>query len=344
MPKKIVFCADGTWDDPNSKSNVCRLYTSLKNIPGEQLTTYDSGVGTKGNFFENLFGGAIGAGLFQKIKDGYTAISAQYQPGDQIFLFGFSRGAYTVRSLAGMISICGLPTVNQADPKCLQIAFEAYRNPAHRAMLLEDLNETYRMDDAKIQFLGVWDTVGSLGIPAIFGEIDVSQYGFLDTNLHPDVLNAAQALAIDEQRQQFQPALWTSTPGPNQTITQCWFAGVHCDVGGGYLPDPDDDANLSNITFLWMANYAAAFDLQFQEGSLPNPVLPSSPPDALASPHNSRTGLYRLFPPHVRSILPSSLIASSVCARCCNQGLKYTPENLHILSGQLANTYQIVNV
>lgn len=344
MSKKIVFCADGTWDDPNSQTNVYRIYKSLKNIPDVQLTTYDTGVGTEGSFLEHWLGGAVGAGLFQKIKDGYTAISAQYQPGDEIFLFGFSRGAYTVRSLAGLIAICGLPTVKQDDPKCLQIAFEAYRNTAHRTMLLEDLNETYRMDNARIKLLGVWDTVGSLGIPAIFGGIDVCQYGFLDTNLHPDVLNAVQVLAIDEQRLQYQPSLWTSAPAPEQTITQCWFAGDHCDAGGGYPLKTDQDPALSNITFLWMANHAANFGLQFQEGVLPDPIVPTAPPDALATLHNSRTGLYGLFPSHVRNIIQSSLIASSVSTRCCNQGLKYAPQNLHFLSGQLANTYQVVSV
>src|ERR1700722_12368195 len=208
MPKKIVFCADGTWDDPNDNSNVCQLYTALENLPGVQIPMYDSGVGANGTPIEKALGGAVGAGLFRKIKDGYSAISAQYQPGDLIFIFGFSRGAYTARSLAGMIAICGLPTVNQQDPQCLDMAFEAYRNAAQRDLLLDTLNTTYKMDNAKIELLGVWDTVGSLGIPALFGSIDVIQYGFLSTTLHEDVVTAVQALSIDEQRMQFQPAVF----------------------------------------------------------------------------------------------------------------------------------------
>src|SRR5208283_218238 len=102
-------------------------------------------------------------GIFQKIKDGYTKIAHVYNQDDEIFIFGFSRGAYTARSLAGMIAIAGLPTVNQSDPKCLDMAFEAYRNADQRSMLLDTLNETYQMDNAKIQLVGVWDTVGSLG-------------------------------------------------------------------------------------------------------------------------------------------------------------------------------------
>ena len=117
MPKNIIFCADGTWDDPDNHSNVCQLFEALEEIPGVQHPIYDSGVGTNGLVIVKLLGGALGAGLFLKIKDGYAAIAAQYVPGDQIFIFGFSRGAYTARCLAGMIAICGLPTVNQADPK-----------------------------------------------------------------------------------------------------------------------------------------------------------------------------------------------------------------------------------
>ena len=172
-------------------------------IAGEQDSSYDSGVGTGGDPIDKLLGGALGAGLVVKIKAGYTRIAHVYEAGDDIFLFGFSRGAFTARSLAGMIAICGLPTEN-VDEECVDSAFEAYRNQADRQMLLDSLKE-YSMEDARFKMLGVWDTVGSLGIPAAWGGIDAIQYGFLDTSLHPDVLDAYQALAIDEQRAQFPP-------------------------------------------------------------------------------------------------------------------------------------------
>jgi uncharacterized protein (DUF2235 family) len=339
----IVFCADGTWDDPNNNSNVIQLYKALDVVPNVQAIRYDSGVGADGNPIEKILGGGMGAGLFQKIKDGYSAIAALYQPGDDIFLFGFSRGAYTVRSLAGMIAICGLPTIQTNDPKCVDMAFAAYRHIGQRAGLLNELNAVYRMDNAKIRLLGVWDTVGSLGIPALFGDVDIAQYGFLDTGLHPDVLNAVQALAIDERRMQFQATLWTSAPAPGQTITQCWFAGVHCDVGGGYAADTNGAA-LSNTTFLWMASFAATFNLKFRAGVLPNPILPSPAPDALATLHNSRTGLYRIFPAHVRNIIPTSSIASSVNFRLADAKSKYSPTNLNVESGNVIATYSLVNV
>ena len=282
----------------------------------------------------------MGAGLFQKIKDGYSKIAAQYVPGDQIFIFGFSRGAYTARSLAGMIAICGLPTVNQNDSKCLDTAFEAYRNAAQRDTLLASLAADYKMDQATIQLLGVWDTVGSLGIPAMFGGIDVIQYGFLSTTLHENVLNAVQALSIDEKRMQFQPAIWTASPFANQSMTQVWFAGVHCDVGGGYAADANG-ASLSNITLLWMANYAKIYGLQFKDAALPNALLAVDP---VASIHESRTGLYTLLPTHVRNIVSDSILASSVAVRCGDAGSSYAPENLHFVAGKLADTYNTSNV
>ena len=340
MSKKIVFCADGTWDDPNSNSNVCQLYTALENLPGVQIPMYDSGVGSSGTPVDKMLGGAVGAGLFQKIKDGYSAISAQYQPGDQVFIFGFSRGAYTARSLAGMIAICGLPTVNQQDSACLDMAFEAYRNAAQRDLLLDTLNTSYKMDNARIQLLGVWDTVGSLGIPALFGSIDVIQYGFLSTTLHEDVITAVQALSIDEQRMQFQPAVFAPSVYPNQTLVQVWFSGVHCDVGGGYAPD-QNGASPSNIPLLWMASYAKASGLQFKPGALSTARLAL---DATASLHESRTGAYRIFPPNIRNILPDSSLAGSVNARCPNPDPSYAPENLHFVAGQLANTYALADV
>ena len=340
MSKKLVFCADGTWDDPDSNSNVCKLYTALENLPGVQLPMYDSGVGTDGTPVEKVLGGAIGAGLFQKIKDGYSALSAQYEPGDQVFIFGFSRGAYTARCLAGMISICGLPTINQTDSQCLDMAFEAYRNPSQRQLLLESLSAAYKMDNARIQLLGVWDTVGSLGIPALFGSIDVIQYGFLSTTVHENVVTAVQALSIDERRLQFQPALFAPSTYPNQTIVQAWFSGVHCDVGGGY-PADSNGASPSNIPLLWMASYAKAAGLDFKPGALSNAVLAL---DATSAIHESRNGAYRIFPPYVRSVPADSWVVSSVKARCGVPDPSYAPENLHFAAGQLAGTYSLVDV
>ncbi len=214
-----------------------------------QVPHYDDGVGSDGLVVQKVAGGAFGTGLFQKIKEGYTKLAHDYEKGDEIFIFGFSRGAYTARSLAGMIGVCGLPTANFSD-EVVDKAFEAYRNKDERTALLADLNKTCNLFDANITMVGVWDTVGSLGIPALFGGVAPLLYGFLDTSLNPKILNAYQALAIDERRGEFPPTLWTS-PSPGQTVEQVWFSGVHCDVGrqlskrfrwlGAFRSDPGMD-------------------------------------------------------------------------------------------------------
>jgi len=236
MSKRIAFCADGTWQAPVNNTNVYRLYKSLL-VTADQVTFYDDGVGADATGINRILQGAFGQGLFQKIMDGYTTIAHVYEPGDQIYLFGFSRGAYTVRSLAGMIANCGLPSGSFTND-CVTQCFAAYRNPAQRGTILSGLSGS-GLADAAITMVGVWDTVGSLGIPAIFGGIDESQFGFLDTSLHPDVLNAYQCLAIDEQRAQFPATVWDPLPAtapgqlPAQTLEQVWFSGCHGDVGGG---------------------------------------------------------------------------------------------------------------
>ena len=130
MPKRIIFCADGTWQDPVNNTNVYRLYKALT-MASDQVTFYDDGVGADATGLDRILDGAFGQGILQKIQDGYTKIAHVYDPGDEIFLFGFSRGAYTVRSLAGMIAICGLPTGAFSDD-CVTKAFAAYRDPVNR--------------------------------------------------------------------------------------------------------------------------------------------------------------------------------------------------------------------
>lgn len=170
-----------------------------------QMTFYDDGVGADAQGLDRLLDGAFGQGLLQKIMDGYTKIAHVYEAGDQIFLLGFSRGAYTARSLAGMIANCGLPTGAFTDD-CVTQAFTAYREPTNRTTILAGLGAC-GLGSATIQMVGVWDTVGSLGIPAIFGGVDETAYHFLDTGLHPDVKNAYHCLAVDERRAQFPATL-----------------------------------------------------------------------------------------------------------------------------------------
>jgi uncharacterized protein (DUF2235 family) len=330
--KRIIFCADGTWDEPGKSTNVYKIYKAMT-VSSDQVPYYDDGVGSDGLLVQKLAGGAFGAGLYQKIKDGYTKLAHAYEQGDEIFLFGFSRGAYTARCLAGMVAVCGLPTADFTDA-VVDTAFEAYRNKDQRPTLLAELNKTCNLYDAKLTMVGVWDTVGSLGIPAIFGGVSPVLYGFLDTSLHPDVLNAYHALAIDERRAEFPATLWNS-PAPGQTLEQVWFCGVHCDVGGSY-PDDSDGSALSDLTLAWMMQKAAALGVEFDAATLSKYSLPMDAKYALDTKHESWNPLWTF--PRRRSIAANSSIADSVYIRAQHDS-SYRPGNLTFTEDQLAAGY-----
>jgi uncharacterized protein (DUF2235 family) len=340
MGKRIVFCFDGTWQAPMNNTNVYRMYKALT-MTSEQVTYYDDGVGADATGQDHLLAGAFGEGLVQKILDGYTKISHVYETGDEIFLFGFSRGAYTARSLAGMIANCGLPTGKFTDD-CVTQAFAAYRDPVNRAAILKGLGAC-GLGDATIRMVGVWDTVGSLGIPAIFGGVDEKKYGFLDTGLHPDVKNAYQCLAIDEHRAQFPATLWTSAPVAGQTIEQVWFSGCHGDVGGGTLLGGGVDAGtrLCDMPMGWMMAKAQALGLTFDP--------------AVAAQYGTLSSEYALDkireswtpvdgPPHQRPIVAGSEVANSVAVRV-QYALTYLPGNLSLGKGPaLGDGYSVIDV
>ena len=339
MSKRIVFCADGTWQAPVNNTNVYRIYKALT-VTSDQVTYYDDGVGADASGLDRVLDGAFGQGLLQKIQDGYTKIAHVYEAGDELFLFGFSRGAYTVRSLAGMIANCGLPTGAFSDA-CVAQAFAAYRDPANRASILAGLGAC-GLGDATIRMVGVWDTVGSLGIPAIFGGVDDKAYSFLDTGLHPDVKNAYQCLAVDEKRAQFPATLWTSAPAAGQVIEQVWFSGCHGDVGGGTALAGGVDAGtrLCDITLGWMAAKAQALGLTMdptaaaQFGTLPAKFAL----DAIRESWSAQDG-----PQHLRPIEPNAEVSNSVAVRV-QYALTYTPGNLLVNDGVLADGYSLVTI
>ncbi len=338
MGKRIAFCADGTWDGAGNNTNVYKISNAISSIPGQQIVNYDEGVGDDGTPLERLLGGAFGLGLFQKVKNGYSEISNDYEAGDDIFIFGFSRGAYTARSLAGMIAVCGLPT-KQHDSRLVDTAFQAYRDKEKRAALLATLTP-YGLVDAGIKMVGVWDTVGSLGIPAIFGGVSPIVYGFLDTGLHPDVQNAYHAVAIDERRPEFPATLWTSTPAPGQTIEQVYFCGVHCDVGGGYADDADETA-LSDITLSWMMGKAQALGLVIAPDVAAKYPSPHNRKCSLDTKHESWNPLWAF--PKRRDIAPDAVLANSVELRC-QEDSSYRPLNLNLVNGMPAAAYGTATV
>jgi len=195
---------------------------------------------------------------------------------------------------------------------------------------------------ATIRMVGVWDTVGSLGIPALFGNVDPIRYGFLSPSLHPDIKNAVQALAIDERRQQFPPTLWT-TQAPGQNVDQVWFTGVHGDVGGGYPPD-QDGTELSEITFAWMLSKIAGLGelgLTIAPEVLAKYRLPVDAGIALKTKHESWSPEW-LLPKH-RDIDAEATLADSVAFRCANDAT-YRPPNLNFSNGALSSEYPLENV
>ena len=335
MFKRIIFCADGTWNDPATNTNVYKIFKAMS-FSAEQYPIYDDGVGSDGNTLLRLLGGAFGEGLDQKIRDGYTRISHLYEKGDGVFIFGFSRGAYIARSLAGMIANCGLPTQN-VDDNLTALAFQAYRqhDMAQRQQLLNQLKQKYAIDNPAITMVGVWDTVGSLGIPAIFGGIDLLRYSFLDTQLHPCIRNAYHAVSVDERRREFPATLWSGQPVPGQTIEQVYFTGVHCDVGGGY-----PETGLSDITLSWMMGKAKALGVDF-DPAVYQQYANIDPKHALDQKHESWSATWGF--PLARTIADNACISNSVQVRLQHDA-SYHAVNLKQNAGVLASGYTVTPV
>lgn len=265
--KRIVICFDGTWNKPADEAlpadrqvetNVRRFFESVTDgaVNGiEQLKWYDEGVGTR--WYDQYIGGAIGTGLELNIVQGYEFLAMHYEEGDEVYVLGFSRGAYTARSLVGMIRNCGLVLPKHLALR-VPVAYGIYRTRGDAVdSFTAKLFRASFCREIKIKFVGVWDTVGALGLPLdILKEVNLKFYEFHDTRLSSMVENAYHAIAVDEHRIDYDACLWTPPAAPQQTVEQRWFIGAHCDIGGGY-----DDRRLSDITLAWMQNKAAALGL-----------------------------------------------------------------------------------
>ena len=283
--KRIIICCDGTWNNPEQKavSNVVKVSRALvpevRGVP--QVVFYDWGVGSEGGA-EKFSGGISGVGINKNIKDAYRFLVHNYETGDEICFLGFSRGAYTARSTVGMIRNVGVLQKRFAD--LIPRAFAIYRQKAGPDVAAARHFRQEFSREVRIRFIGVWDTVGALGIPVkILRDIlTPGKYEFHDTSLSRIVERAAQALAIDERRVDFKPAMWQRCPAET-VMAQYWFAGVHCDVGGGY-----EESGLADIALLWMVDQAEAAGLGFDRDYLAD----IAEPDVLGKLHRSRRGLY----------------------------------------------------
>lgn len=287
MPKRIVVCFDGTWNDPDDNTNVIRIYRSIlgqdkrgieNGTPSvapqkETAKWYDRGVGTL--FGNKLLGGITGRGLSRNVREGYKFLIDYYQEDDEIYIFGFSRGAFTARSLSGLIRKVGVlkngnaPAQNPDDNPRIKQAYKIYRKRDKTPDTPEALKfkSDYSHENVGVKFLGVWDTVGALGIPGNFlGWFNRWRFGFHDTRLSGIIENAYHALAVDEHRKEYEATLWTSPPREGQTVRQVWFAGAHSDVGGG-----TSNRSLSEAALLWMQEKAQlkGHGLEFDSSQMP---------------------------------------------------------------------------
>lgn len=323
MNRLAVFF-DGTWDDPNDRTNVWRLQSIVAphgHDGAAQSVRYLEGVGT--GRFDRLRGGIGGEGLSETIQQGYAWLAEHHEghsdedDADEIFIFGFSRGAYSARSLAGFVERFGLlqPGAPMSVPQVYQLYRDGYTITGSRrhggvgaaddAEVRERLRPYSKRVD--IRFIGIWDTVGSLGIP--FGNvrgISRSQFEFHDTYPSRAYKETCHALALDENRQTFDATMWTNylplKPGTEEIadpsrlaeayhpgFEQRWFAGAHSDVGGG-----GKGSLLSDIPLRWIQERASGAGLAFTES------IPAHGPRHLDAPitdsfHDFLFGIYQRF-------------------------------------------------
>lgn len=299
--KRLVICCDGTWNRPDS-AHVTNIEKIARTVDTDvtrtghehQLVLYLSGVGV-GYGVDRVLGGAFGLGLFTNVLAGYRFLASNYEAGDEIFIFGFSRGAYTARSLGGMIGKVGLLTRRALVQEKLPEAVLRYKGLDGAAGKLGQSMAEFKRDfcheDTRVTFLGVFDTVGALGVPGALRR----RHQFHDVTLSSLVDCARQALAIDETRMKFEPCLWDTVAGgevDDPRVRQVWFEGAHTDVGGGYA-----ETGLSDTALLWMVAEAAKQGLVFDEELLKEYLACGSSPVR----HNPSKPLFRLLDLAIRT-------------------------------------------
>jgi uncharacterized protein (DUF2235 family) len=381
-PKNIILCSDGTGNRAikGRGTNVFKLFESLDLHTHEhaesirQVAFYDDGVGTEKLKLLKILGGAFGVGLGRNVRQLYTELVRVYNPGDRIFLFGFSRGAFTVRTLAGLIVGCGIidrsgiRTERELKKRVVE-AYEAYRyryaawlqmvfrNPKNpldrqavkkraaekRAALREKVGVHPIPDPEKeklIRFIGVWDTVAAVGLPfdeaTKFINRAIYRFSFPDQRLSPLVKRACHALAIDDERRTFHPTLWDHRDNDHDRIEQVWFPGVHSNVGGGY---PKQGVSL--VALDWMMHRADAAGLRFHPGVRKTYHEQQNVNDKL---YDSRAGgglFYRYLPRDISSLCNDHncepRLHDSVRDRAVNGTAGYAPGNLPV-DAQLVTT------
>ncbi len=319
MPKNIVILFDGTSNEITAnRTNILRLYGCLEKTP-KQVVFYDPGVGTFGaessfRFVRKateIWGLATGAGLGRNVLEAYRFLLDTYEKGDRIYIFGFSRGAYTARVLAGFLHSLGL--INHTQLNLLHYAFRTYKgiggkgtsaitedDPAFEGM--RHYRRALRPTPVPIAGLGLFDTVASV-IEVIRLVPRLRAHAF--THQNPSVAACRHAVALHERRVMFRPQLWpedqpvASEDGETpQDAKEVWFSGVHGDVGGGY---PEADSALAKVPLHWMIEETRAWGLRYNNDVIEQIVLGTNPektyvaPDPSSEPQNSMGQIWPLL-------------------------------------------------
>ena len=355
-PKNIILCSDGTGNrvGKHRGTNVWKLYRALdrhghKGDPDrvEQITYYDDGVGSGDFRLFKILGGVFGWGLSRSVRELYTFLVSNYEPGDRIYLFGFSRGGFTVRALAGMICACGVLdrnkcTSNQMLKDRIKQALQVYRRSDDKPEATQLFREEWGVFDdelapdgrVSIKLVGVWDTVDAVGMPIdglrdSLSKFNILRYRFPNYDLHELVDNGFHAVSIDDERHSFHPIMWKENNKPaHQNIEQVWFSGVHSSVGGGY---PSNE--LSSIPLDWMLGKAQQHGLRLTSGSR---AKIRNDANIYGKLYDSRAGLaafYRYAPRDIPKICQANgikvpRIHVSVIDRIIHGVNDYAPANL----------------
>lgn len=351
MSKNIVLLSDGTGQrgGVGYETNVWSLYKSLVHDNPKQIICYDDGVGSQKSRAQKILSGMTALGLAQNVRDLYSFLIRHWRPEDRIYLFGFSRGAFTVRILSDLIDRCGIirmdediSSENQLD-KLVKSAYVATLKAYYRPEYASAFKKNYSWEvKPHIQFIGVWDTVGAIGLPfkeARFAMHNLIEYGFRGHALNDCVNYAAHAISIDDNRETFHPVVWDERIDNNpERISQTWFSGVHTNIGGGYPKN-----QLSRVSLKWMIDQVRVAD---KKAGLPasdclmfcNNKLEtiSSDKDAHGRMYNSRSGpatAYRFKPRDMEKFRWSYAeeninIHPSVFERISHNTDGYSPHNL----------------
>ncbi|WP_081949085.1 DUF2235 domain-containing protein [Litchfieldella xinjiangensis] len=319
MKRNLIVCCDGTANDCGAiKTNVAHLAVRLQKDENQRVH-YEPGVGTfpaPGRWGERVgitLGKLFGYGIAQNIEHGYRFLLEHYQPGDRVFLFGFSRGAYAVRCLSGMLNKCGL--LRRDAEGLVAEATQLYLTKGNDAEAA-----TYKSLYSRpcpVHFLGVWDTVESLGYL-------YSRKWFFNAKLSDEVSHGFHALAIDERRPKFEPLPWDETlKNDQQTIEQVWFAGAHSDVGGGY-----PNRGLAEISLQWMLTHAQVHGLRIRaDAEIEQPPNPAGTLHDSLNTVSGRMLKWLHLGPRPRHVPEHSLVHRSVKQRMARYS-QYQPDAL----------------